>query len=1229
MANVRGDRRASHDEIAPFNRLKRPRTETKNHEEPISLSPEAYTVGWICALWIEMSAAQAMLDRIHAELPCKEDDSNAYILGNIASHNIVITCLPAGQYGTNNAAIVASNLRRTFPCLDKGLMVGIGGGVPDSTDVRLGDVVVGLQVVQYDFGKTLSNGHFQPCGIPVRPPQNLLTAVTKLRSRHDLSSSCIPTIMEDMIKNYPSMSEYALPASNDLLFSSSYGHIEAASSCDGCDQAKLLPRSKRQNNHPMIHYGTIASGNSVIKDSNARAKLGEKLNCLCLEMEAAGLMDQFPCLVIRGICDYCDSHKNKQWQKYSAAVAAAYAKELLLSIPKASKLRHSSPSPSFQARIPSKERRALLEALLDSLAFDQIEARLVTIKTAHSKTCEWFLGDPDYLSWLEPDEYPNHHGFLWIDGKPGAGKSTLIKFCYLHALANLNKTDESAIISFFFNARGSGLEQSIVGLYRSLLFQTLSRFPDLQGALDEGNHRSYIYNTSITWDTTTLQTLFTKAIVHLGQRRLTCFIDALDECNENEVREMVEFFDRLGSIASQSGAYNIRICFSSRHYPYIEIGSGIRLTLENQHGHSQDLRRYVQNKLRAGTGNAKQDITESILAKASGVFMWVVLVVDILNIEFQRGRMFAVQRRLNELPDKLSELFQEILTRDTNNMDDLLLCIQWILYSKRRLSCEEFYFGMVSGLEATPENLSEWDPERITREDMERFVMSSSKGLAELTKSKNQTVQFIHESVRDFLLKDNGIRQLWPEFESNFETVSHERLKQCCSAYMSVDISAIVPTGARPPPASSEHATNQRKEVSRRFPFLKYACKYIFYHANIAASTVPQISFLTSFPIQTWFGFYNTFQTFSIYRYTTDTTLVYILASSNCVELIKTAIHHGLYSSAGGGRYQYPLMAAVRLGHVDVVNLLLGLGEVDDKGAFISHRALKWATQHSDETMISTLLKDKHIDVDAKDPSSRTLLSYAAESRTPIPLKLFLATRRVNINSKDYKGFTPLVYAITNRKIKNVKAILEVEDVDVNVCDGEENTPFHHAIENNSTVIAKLLLATGRIDVNSRDRYGRTPLSSAAGNNHQRMVRFLLDIKEVDINSKCRKGLTPLTHAIVAKDKADNSIVKLLLGHQKVNINSRCAKGRTPLMYAVTSKDSGVVRLLLARKGIDIQAKDRYGSTALRLAKELSGGYYIKRLLKDAADGVLELDSEVEIAPEVESEDEDSDESEW
>ncbi|KAF7506373.1 hypothetical protein GJ744_011839 [Endocarpon pusillum] len=511
-------------------------------------------------------------------------------------------------------------------------------------------------------------------------------------------------------------------------------------------------------------------------------------------------------------------------------------------------------------------------ALMASLSFDQMDSRQSTIKSAYSTTCKWFLEHPAYLDWIEPQNLATHRGFLWLSGKPGAGKSTLMKFA--HNQADKAKLGDEILVAFFFNSRGYELERSTGGMYRALLFQLLNQATDLQEILDNLHHHD--------WTTDTLCKLFLAAVAKLGQRQLKCFVDALDECDEQQIREMVVFFEELGDNATQSGT-RLYMCFASRHYPTIDIRYGRRLILEDEHGHSADMAKYVRRHLRAGKGKAVDEVTAEIQKKANGVFLWVVLVVTILNNEFTRGRVFAVKKRLKDIPPRLSDLFKDILRRDEVNMTDLLLCLQWILFAVRPLTKEEFYFAMVAGLDSGPENIGKWDPENITAEAMDRFVLSSSKGLAELTKSKKPTVQFIHESVRDYLIKDNGMSELWLDIGSNLQSLSHDQLKRCCQNYLQTNLSDYIPQNQPLPKATSQPGKDLRQAATSVFPFLEYASCHIWNHAEKAVSpTVSQSEFLELFSLETWIGVSNLLQQYDIRRHTPNASLLYILAENNC-----------------------------------------------------------------------------------------------------------------------------------------------------------------------------------------------------------------------------------------------------------------------------------------------------------------------------------------------------------
>ncbi|KAF9638039.1 hypothetical protein BFW01_g8936 [Lasiodiplodia theobromae] len=302
-----------------------------------------------------------MFDDEH-ELPADfakhPSDTNQYCLGRIGQHNVVMTWIAAGEYGTTAAATTASNMLSSFPHIRIGLMVGVGAGLPrvkdkrvlKEYDIRLGDVVISEPkgtssgVVQYDLGK-IKEGKFERVGFLGAPPEVLRKGLNSLKMHHQKNGSGVPDILQKMVEKYPRLGRYNPEnekhgfvyqgAQYDRLFDASALHVDAPDdeddperSCSHCDTELEIQRKPRPFSGPRFHYGIIASGNLVVKDRDMiLQRLSE--DCLCFEMEAAGLMNHFPCLVIRGICDYADTHKNDRWQNYAAATAAAFAKELL------------------------------------------------------------------------------------------------------------------------------------------------------------------------------------------------------------------------------------------------------------------------------------------------------------------------------------------------------------------------------------------------------------------------------------------------------------------------------------------------------------------------------------------------------------------------------------------------------------------------------------------------------------------------------------------------------------------------------------------------------------------------------------------------------------------------------------------------------------------------------------------------------------------------------------
>ncbi|KAI8946308.1 ankyrin [Xylaria longipes] len=593
--------------------------------------------------------------------------------------------------------------------------------------------------------------------------------------------------------------------------------------------------------------------------------------------------------------------------KVSSAILRAKEKlfrALLQPHPGTSQPQGHAPPDTPSAKLSPEQ----IDKILEKLSFDGIDARYMTLKSAQRKTCQWLLKHQSLKSWAEPSQMDTHHGFLWIKGKPGTGKSISMKYLCQNAMRSKNG---SIVLKFFFNARGTQYEHSTEGMYRSLLWQLIAALRD-SGITSDTLVQFLSLEDAAVWPIEALKEAFSSILAQINHRELYCFVDALDECPEDEIRDMIYFFEEIGERCVLS-ASNVRVCFSSRHYPHITIRRGLQLVLEDEDAHSNDIRLYIQSKLRINHNRLRQKIEDEIFEKSSRIFLWAALVVDILNKENDKGGNINVQKRLRQIPRGLHDLFQDILTRDNENIEEMILCIQWILFAKRPLRPEELYFAIQCG--SNDDASMVWDEivvpmDRINRIDrINRFNLNVSKGLAEVTK-KDATIQFIHESVRDYLLRENGLATLLlcsTPPRSFSEEVSHNNLRDICLAQVQVAQSAQ---------ESTLH------ENSPNMPFLRYAVTYVLYHADSAqGSGSDQSDFLSTFPLQAWVSLDNKLQRYKSRHHSDRVTLLYLLAEQNLASLIH--IHPERHKSftifPKTERFPNPLVAAMASGNNEAI----------------------------------------------------------------------------------------------------------------------------------------------------------------------------------------------------------------------------------------------------------------------------------------------------------------------
>ncbi|KAH7194480.1 hypothetical protein DER44DRAFT_889576 [Fusarium oxysporum] len=815
-------------------------------------------------------------------------------------------------------------------------------------------------------------------------------------------------------------------------------------------------------------------------------------------------------------------------------------------------------------------------------------------------SCKNMQMDPqerEYLDWLNPDMVDEHHGFLWIKGKPGAGKSTLMKFILSNARRRMK---DKTIISFFFNARGEELEKSTTGMYRSLLLQMLQQLPRLHSLLDPGLILGIGENHD--WSVEALRTLFEQTLEGFGDSSVVVFIDALDECDESGIRSMVSSFKNSGNLSAAEGV-GFQVCLASRHYPHITMPKRTELVLEGQEGHDQDIISYLDSELEIGDSKLAQEVRAQIKEKASGVFMWVVLVSGILQQKYDQGRIHTLKQTLREIPGDLHELFRDILTRDDANKDELLLCIQWVLFARNPLKLEQLYFAIRSHTERTT---CKWDRDEIGELAIRNFILSSSEGLVEVTRVKNDpTVQFIHESVRDFLLKDNGLREILMEENGNLSTESHDQLKKCCFEYMqsyTEEDGALVNN-------FNDHLVEVRVVADFEFPFLRYAVQNILHHANAAEEGhISQARFLESFPLAKWIQ-HNVFQDKEVRRHTITASLLYLLAEYNFGSLIEGHQRNQSCFDIENERYGAPTLAAIATGSRPTVWRLLKRETRDEPATSRLHslcneydvekkrkhgigRSFRFNTTWG---LLYYILQDDDLIVASFAIASSKAYTYI-NFRTPrgeIPFSVaiqhshyisatlgFLIENGARIESRDQLRRTPLCLAAANGDTAAVAFLLE-NDANVQKTCIHGKTPPPYAAGGGSEECMRLLISGGA-SVAATDDRGQTALFQAACSPNESEAKMQLLIGHgADVHRADNSGRTPLSHAARLGAKA----CQLLLDHG-ADVNADGNRGRTPLSYAASSYDpeaQNCVQLLLDRGAIP-DIVDGIGNTALSYA---------------------------------------------
>ncbi|KAJ5660344.1 hypothetical protein N7507_006795 [Penicillium longicatenatum] len=1203
--------------------------------------PAGYTVGWICALAVEYIAAQEFLDEEHDKPSfVSPNDANDYTLGKIGEHNVVIAVLPDGEYGIASAASAATNMLNTFHNIRIGLMVGIGGGVPsESHDIRLGDVVVSAPrsgesgVLQYDFGKTIQSQDFQHTRFLNQPPRILRTAMTGIIAQYERKGHRLKEAIDSILeKNTRLNRKFKRPEPiADRLF-----HPEVIHNLGGCaicanDPSKLVSRNKRHDyeDDPAIHYGLIASGNRLMKDALIRDKLAAEKDVLCFEMEAAGLMNNFPCLVIRGICDYSDSHKNKKWQGFAAMVAAAYAKDLLQRIP----LSRIETEERISAII-SEDLKGIKQHLNQShsqqeLYFSEQQARVFTdqqqrcyqvFKVANyieqkninpkrvEGTCQWALQSPEYTRWWES----NRNDLLWVSADPGCGKSVLAR-CIVDDY--LETSYPSVRICYFFfkdNDEQNSLSTAICSVLHQL-FSQQSHLLQIAIPSWERNGETLRQEVDELWR------IFLVATSTDTSCKTICIFDALDECREVDRDRLIE---KLQLFYHQSCSSTRETCLkfllTSRPYDHIQNQFGVitnpfpHLHLKGEEENDQihkEINLVVKMRVKKLAKTAKlsldiqQRLEQQLLQMNHRTYLWLHLAMNDIRSRFEDS-FRPSEESIQMIPLSVNEAYQKILSRvPVRQLDSVRKALQIIVAARRPLTTAEMAIAL--GVAICPESRTISEA-RLHSSQIERKLRRLCGLFVFINNSK---IYLIHQTAREFLIAGKVSNSLDSVCSWNLVD-AEEQIGSICLRYLLME----------------DLEKDEGKPSLHNQDFLEYSAVHWPDHIRemnlkSGSPTVNQLNRLYDIgakPFSLWFPiFWKVFRPYGrtpmldalhiaafnghvqgidyllevdeVHINTPDSTSTYPItwASLNGHKVVvQMFLERGADINVFGGQYGNALQAACSKGHTQIVQMLLDKGaDVNAQGGRYGN-ALQAACSGGYYEIVKMLLV-KGADVDKQGGQHGNALQAAcSEGHDRIVRILINKGADVNIQGGDYGN--SLHTACFEGFDKIVQLLLEKEP-DMNIQVGEYGNALQAACSSGHNQIVHMLLDKGT-DVNAQG--------------HTQIVQMLLD-KGADVNAQGRfsQSLYGIKHIYAlhaACSGGHDDIVKMLLD-KGASVNAQGGEYGTALQVACSRGYTQIVQMLLD-KGANINAQGGEYETALQAACYEGHDNIAQMLLNTGAD---------------------------
>ncbi|KAL5043563.1 hypothetical protein BDW71DRAFT_210077 [Aspergillus fruticulosus] len=931
-------------------------------------SRDDFAIAIICALPLEAEAVEALFDETYDRLGKHYDkqrgDANAYINGRIGKHDVVLCYMPG--MGKGSAASVASSLLFSYPGVELALVVGICGGAPpppDYQEIFLGDVIISDSVIEYDFGRQYPGGFQRKTGVkdtlgrPGREIRALLNGLRAENARREL---------QDQAKQYlhalqQTGTKWCRPGVDDILFKPGYLHkhnthvFSAGCSCFGsdapdqickeafekdcaeldCDQSQIIRcREVSDAIQASIFIGPVASADTVMKSGQHRDQIVKREKVIGFEMEGAGVWDNVSCIVIKGVCDYTDSHKSKVWQAYAAATGASAAKALLEFWRPVAPEWILQESQSFP-----EEERACLRSLFIT---DPVEDKTALKRRKGERalgTCTWFLETDEFQHWLVPSKATDrdNRGILWLYGNPGTGKSTIATTIAEELPRKPYFRNENRILAYFFCDSSSETNRTATAILRGLLYQMIKQRPILlrRHLLPKyAERRNKLFES---FDA--LWAIFLDIGMDSEDLEIYCVVDALDECEIASQRTLLwqvnQTFNTVN--ATDEWCSKIHILVTSRPYHEIRrhMATFANKDLATYEAISNDLAKVIQQKvefLSKRNGYPKSvstKISQILEVKAEGTFLWVGIACDELAHVQSRNAVQALQA----LPQGLDSLYRKLLdtaTATCSKDDERVIfdILNFVAFALRPLTVKELSEACQLYPDEDEECRLQFTEEYI---DLCRLMIVI----------QGSHVRLLHQSVKDFLLRVVG--------EVDSLNANAALARRC--------ISCIIQS-------SELEVTNGDSDPNRGF--LNYSVSFWLNHTSLSGMDLNGFLELADFFLLEseswvkWLRLYNSLQRYHLDRLDAGFSILHAAARWGVPQLI----HHALsctnldpnndrlgrgtkllvdvdFKTAKGVT---PLAEAARCGHLESVRCLLEKGPRDQE---IKEEVIKAAAENT------------------------------------------------------------------------------------------------------------------------------------------------------------------------------------------------------------------------------------------------------------------------------------------